>query len=179
LEWELRHARELVWLYLTKFSVLRQESKEDLVHECLTHWYFQRDQYDVSKQAAIKTFMSRVIENKLMDIIDQKLRQKRKISQMTIPLESLAIDDDDELAEFLMVEDKNFEEALKSDVSEVINRALAKLSSRQKEMCRLVKDEGMSMKQVSKVLNIPRATLFDETLRIREIFRSEGLNDYL
>ncbi len=166
-------------MFLSKYSILKLEDKEDLIHESLTHWYFQRDQYDPSKNVAMKTFMSRVVENKLMDIIDQKSRHKRKISQMSIPIESLMVDEEDELAVFLATQDTNFEYVLKSDISEVIKRAIEKLSHRQREMCRLVKDEGMSMKQVSVHLNIPRATLFDETLRIRKIFREEGLSDYL
>ena len=78
-----------------------------------------------------------------------------------------------------MFEDQNFEDALRSDISGVLRRALRKLSCRQREMCRLIKVEGLSMNQVSQKLNIPRGTLFDEVLRIREVFRNEGLKDYL
>lgn len=156
------------------------ESDKDLMQECLTHWYFKREQYDPSQPATCKTFMNRVIEHKLMDIIKEKGRQKRKVSYQTISLDALTSDFDSNGGyEELLIEDENIAEFLRSDIEEAILNALQKLSFRQRELCRLVKDEGLSMRQVSKRMSIPRATLSDEILRIRQTFKQEGLNHYL
>ena len=124
--------------------------------------------------------MRHVIENKIFDILEQKESQKRKVMYQSISLDELILGlDEENFPDQLMFEDQNFEDALRSDISGVLRRALRKLSCRQREMCRLIKVEGLSMNQVSQKLNIPRGTLFDEVLRIREVFRNEGLKDYL
>ena len=79
----------------------------------------------------------------------------------------------------MAVEDENIEAVLKSDKNKVLLIALEKLSCRQKELCRLLKDEGLSLNQAGEKLGLPRATVYDEVLRIREVFRKEGLKDYL
>ena len=178
--WEIKHARELVWEFQEKFRVLKSEGREDLLQECLTHWYFKKCQFDSSKFIALKTYMSRVIENKLMDIIELKERQKRKIIYQSISLDELMSHiNEEECSDHLIADDESFKAALTSDINLVLLKALEKLSHRQQELCRLLRDEGLNMKQVSEKLNIPRGTLFDEILRIREIFRNEGLMDYL
>ena len=102
------------------------------------------------------------------------------IDYQSIAIEELNKDfDGDDYSEGLAVDDENFDAALKSDMSDVLLKALEKLSRRQQELCHLIRKEGLSMREVSKKLNIPRGTLFDEILRIREVFRNEGLKDYL
>ncbi|MBL8012830.1 MAG: sigma-70 family RNA polymerase sigma factor, partial [Candidatus Omnitrophica bacterium] len=87
--------------------------------------------------------------------------------------------DDDSYCEQLAIDDESFESIHKSDINLILLNALEKLSGRQQELCRLIREEGLNLNQVSKKLNIPRATLYDEVLRIREVFRKEGLKDYL
>lgn len=146
----------------------------------MTHWYFTRDQYDPSRPAACKTFMSRVIENKLMDIIKERESQKRKGYYQSVSLEELTANfDGDDYSEDLAVEDENLASAIKSDVSEILLRAYKKLSRRQREICRLIQIEGLNLKQTSERLKIPRTTLYDDIFRIRDVFREEGLRDYL
>ena len=139
-----------------------------------------RGRYDDAKEATKKTFMRRVFENKILDLLKLRVNVKRKAVYQSVSLDALVdgLEEDAYLDE-LAVEDQNFEEVLRSDVGRVLKRAMAKLSHRQREMCRLIKVEGLNMKQVSQKMNIPRGTLFDEVLRIREVFRNEGLTDYL
>jgi RNA polymerase sigma-70 factor (ECF subfamily) len=124
--------------------------------------------------------MSQVIENKLMDILKLKERQKRKTIYQSISLDELLSHiNEEECSNHVISDDESFKAVLTSDINLILLKALEKLSRRQQELCRLLQEEGLNMTQVSEKLNIPRGTLFDEILRIREIFRNEGLKDYL
>jgi len=124
--------------------------------------------------------MRRVFENKILDLLEERMSVKRKVMFQSISLDEL-IDglDEDAYPNELLFDDQSFEEVLRSDIGRVLKRVMERLSRRQREMCRLIEEEGLNMNQVSKKMNIPRGTLFDEVLRIREVFRNEGLTDYL
>jgi len=170
----------LVKYFQKRIHTLQREGFDDLLQECLIHWYYRRDQHDATKPAAKKTFMRHVFKNKISDLLEERVSVKRKAMYQSISLDELMSGmDEDMYPDALVVEDENFDEALRSDMSVVLRRATTKLSRRQREMCRLIKVEGLNMMQVSQKLNIPRGTLFDEVVRIREVFRDEGLTDYL
>ena len=170
----------MVRYFQRKFRVLKREGDEDLLQECLTHWYFKRDQHDSTKPAACKTYMSKVVENKIMDILESTTRHKRKLAYQSVALEDLIKNfDSDDYSDDLAVEDENLKAALKTDIKVVLLRAIEKLSHRQQKLCRLIQDDGLNLKQASERLNIPRTTLYEDVFRIREIFREEGLKDYL
>ena len=178
-EWEIKYACEIVKQFQRDFRVLQREGLDDLVQECLTHWYFRRDQYDPSRLASRKTFMRHVTENKLKHILEAKERNVRKALYSSLPIDMFLINDKDDLSGCFMVMDHEFEKALHKDLSKVLERAMEKLSHRQRKLCCLIKDKGLNMSEVSERLKIPRGTLFDEILRIREVFKEEGLKDYL
>jgi len=176
----VQYARTLVKYFQKRINTLQREGFDDLLQECLTHWYFVRDRYDDGKSAAKKTFMRHVFENKILDLLEQRMSVKRRAVYQSISLDELVDGlDEGSYPDALTFEDQNFEAVLRSDVGRVLKRAMAKLSGRQREMCRLIKAEGLNMTQVSKKMNIPRGTLFEEVLRIRDVFRNEGLTDYL
>jgi len=124
--------------------------------------------------------MSRVIENNLMDIVKQNQRQKRKPFFQSLSLDQLMSHiNEEECFDHAIADDESFKSIFKSDIDRILFSALEKLSRRQQELCRLIKDEGLNLNEVSKKLNIPRATLYDEVLRIRDVFKKQGLKDYL
>ena len=174
----------MIEYFQSECEVLKREDIEDLLQECLMHWIFKRGQYDPSrpsnydpsKTASNKTYMTKIIVNKLNEIRQSQKRQKRKTLSTSLPLDDFFLDDDEDTC--LAVEDKNFDKVLKSDKQEIVLKALEKLSGRQKEICRHIM-EGCSLNETGRKLNIPRATLYDEVLRIRDVFRKEGLNHYL
>lgn len=129
------------------------------MQECLTHWYFVRGRYDDAKSTTKKTFMRHVFENKIFDLLEQRVSIKRKAVYQSVSLDELVDGlDENSYPDALAFEDQNFEEVLRSDVGRVLKRAMAKLSGRQRELCRLIKVEGLNMKQVSQKMNIPRGT---------------------
>ena len=109
------------------------------MQECLTHWYFNRHQHDKLKPAACKTYMSRVIENKVMDIIERKRSQKRKASFESLSLDDLLDHADQEACmSHPAADEESFKETFKSDIDDVLLRALEKLSRRQRLLCQLL-----------------------------------------
>lgn len=170
----------MVKYFQKRINTLQREGFDDLLQECLTHWYFVRSRYDDAKSATRKTFMKHVFENKILDLLEQRLSVKRRAGYQSVSLDELVDGlDENSYPDELAFEDQNFEEVLRSDVGRVLKRAMEKLSGRQRELCRLIKVEGLNMKQVSQKMKIPRGTLFEEVLRIRDVFRNEGLKDYL
>ncbi len=184
---EIKRALLLVRKFKARREFLEREDTQDLLQRCLSHWYFKQEKFDPLRKVKRETFMSTVIENLLEDINKHNERLCRREDFLSVPFRSTDGDFDDDLEQELdmndssdvPVEDKNFREVINTDLKRLMANAKKRLSKRQLELCRLFQQEGLSMRSVSKKMNIPRATLFDEILRIREVFRQEGLKDYL
>lgn len=150
------------------------------MQECLVHWFFMKSKYRDGEGAEERTFLNRVIQNRLADIARIKGAYKRKTFYMSESLD--AMNDDEELIglkeKALMVEEKIVEKVTVADLPDAIAKATAGLSFRQKQICRYL-SEGMSQVKVGEIMKMPRATLQDEVKRIREAFRKEGLEEYL
>lgn len=123
--------------------------------------------------------MRRVTENKLKHILEAKGRNKRKALYSSLPMDVFLVDDEDDVAGSFVSVDQTLEALLHQELIDTLSKAIQKLSYRQREVCYFIQFDGLNMNQISKRLNIPRSTLFDEVLRIREVFRKEGLRDYL
>ena len=185
---EIKRALLLVRKFKAKREFLEREDTQDLLQRCLSHWYFKKEKFDPLRKVKRETFMSTVIENFLEDINKYNERLRRREDSLSVPFSSTdGVDFDDDFEQELdmndssdvPVEDKNFREVINTDLKRLLAKAKNRLSKRQLELCRLFQQEGLSMRSVSKKMNLPRATLFDEILRIREVFRQEGLKDYL
>ena len=59
-----------------------------------------------------------------------------------------------------------------------IDNVMRKLSPTQKQICNLLMSEP-TIAKISKCLETPRSTIYDEIKRIRMIFEDAGLKDYL
>ena len=57
--------------------------------------------------------------------------------------------------------------------------ALARLTPVQWQLCQMLSDEGLTIKEAAERLRIPRGTLYEEIKRIRRVFADQGLGDYL
>jgi DNA-directed RNA polymerase specialized sigma24 family protein len=60
-----------------------------------------------------------------------------------------------------------------------IGRALARLTPVQRQLCQMLGEEGLTIKEAAERLRIPRGTLYEEIKRIRRVFADQGLGDYL
>ncbi|MFC1715627.1 sigma-70 family RNA polymerase sigma factor [Candidatus Poribacteria bacterium] len=183
-DWEIAVAKKLVEEYRRRWKCLCREDFEDLLQEVLTHWYFAKDEYDHKREASQTTFMGKVIRNKLNDFVRERETDKRKIAHLTISLDKSL--EDDENAPTLMdridkttASDAATDHLLEVELKIDLSKALRKLSAKQKELCHLIGEKGLSIKETSECLGTPRSTIYDELERIRKIFSKEGLEDYL
>ena len=173
-------ARCLVREFQNGSKGLAQEGFEDLLQESLMHWFFVKDKFDPAREVTQKTFMKRVIKNKLLNILEEKFAKKRQVQLKSISLNGLLEEGESGTFEkFLGVESETRKTMADQDLSQALQKAFYKMSSRQKELCRLLGEEGLNVSEASKRMSIPRSTLQEEIKRIREVFRKEGLQNYL
>lgn len=180
--WEIAIAKKLVNQFRSRAEFLKRVEFEDLLQECLTHWFFVKDQYDSSRGSSQKNFMSRIIRNKLANIAQRISADKRKALYQSVSLEKPVGNDEDAptLIETIAESDDApatfiLQTGLKIDLS----KAFQQLTPKQKTLCRLLGEEGLTIKEASEYLRIPRGTIYEEIKRIRAIFKKEKLEDYL
>lgn len=183
-DWEIAVAKKLINEFQERWSCLEREDFDDLLQECLTHWYFAKDDYDPGRVASQKTFMGRIIRNKLTDLVREREADKRKIAHLSISLDEPLGDDEDSPALIDKIDDGSINDASHNHFLEIqlkidLSKAVQKLTPQQKSLCRLLGEKGLTVKEASEYLKTPRSTIYDELKRIRTIFMKEGLEDYL
>lgn len=183
-DWEIAVAKKLINEFQEKWSCLEREDFDDLLQECLTHWYFAKDDYDPGREASQKTFMGRIIRNKLTDLVREREADKRKIAHLSISLDKPLGDNEDSPALIDKIDEGSINDASHNHFLEIqlkidLSKALQKLIPKQKELCLLLGEKGLTVKEASEYLKTPRSTIYDELKRIRTIFMKEGLEDYL
>lgn len=164
--------------------MLGVEDFDDLLQECLTHWFFTKDDYDPGREASQKTFMGRIIRNKLTDLVREREADKRKIAHLAVSLDEPLGDDEDSPALIDQIDGDTVTQAPHNHFLEIqlkidLSKSLQKLTPQQKSLCNLLGEKGLSVKEASDYLKTPRSTIYDEIKRIRTIFMKEGLEDYL
>ena len=173
-------ARCLIREFQNGSKALAQEGFEDLLQECLAHWLFKKEEFDPVREVTLKTFMNRVIKNHLLNILEKKSTQKRQVQMKSVSLNDFLEENEGPTIEkFFGVESETRRMMADQDLSEALRKAFLKMSARQKELCRLLGEEGLSVSEASKGMSVPRSTLQEEIKRIREVFRKEGLENYL
>lgn len=176
-DWEIAITKGLILEYCEKWTLLNGEGFDDLLQECLTHYLLAKTKYVPKDDATLKSFARRVIKNELNDIVRRVYRHKRKALYEAIPLDE-AIKTDEDKAPFV-IHDHPSKSITKTELTAKIQKAFDKLTPRQRELCRLLYEEGLNVNEASKYFNLHRRTVYKEVLRIREIFEEEGLRDYL
>jgi RNA polymerase sigma factor (sigma-70 family) len=180
--WELTLADTLVSRFISKHSYFTEDDFEDLKQECLIHWYYARQRYDPGRRASMRTFMARVIRNKLRGIAESRQAAKRKADYLAASFDApLGEDDDsrtlhDEISEE-DVEGEHCDPWLEIDRGIDLSKALEKLNPRQQQICHLSM-EGYDVTEIARELKLSRSTIHDEKKRIREFFYKEGLEEY-
>ena len=182
--WELAIATKLVRDFRASAPALQHDEIEDLLQEVLLHWYRVRGSHDPQGKASIRTYMARVVRNKLIDLIRERGSDKQIVNVLAVPTEFAhegepgqdtgeAAIDLPELGDAR--EHRDAEQSLHLDLA----RALAHLTSRQQELCRLLLEYDLTMAEASQRLGVPRGTLYEELKHIRARFAALGLEEYL
>lgn len=176
--WEVAVAKNLINDFKIKWELLDKEEFDDLLQECLTHWYFARDRFDPNEDASERSFMSRVVWNKLGNIFEKINTNKREMIYRCVSLDAPAGSYEGAPALFEKIAadaDESQDIFLQMDLP----KAIEKLTPTQKKLCRLLGEEGFTVKEASEYLKTPRSTVYEEIKRIRAIFRNEKLERFL
>jgi len=181
--WEIAIAKKLVTNHIQNWKCLRLVDYEDIMWECLSHWHMVKGTYSGEKNASRQTYMGRILRNKLQDIIRRQNTDKRKIWHQTVPLEEEIEDDENSPTLLSQLDAELAKETYRDSCTSLdlhIGFEVAKrdLNSKQQHICDLLQNDH-SISHISKILATPRSTIYDEIERIRKIFESAGLGDYL
>ena len=185
-DWEIAIAKKLVNQFRKKNTCLKRGEFNDLLQEVLIHWYLNKDKYNSNRDASERTFMAKVVKNKITDILREAIADKRTLNYQTISLDQPLRDDEncstlsDVVSEDDILSSSNtINPFLKIQLKVDLSRAIPKLNSRQKKICNLILSEDLKVSELSQCLSTPRSTIYDEIKRIRKIFEKERLEDYL
>jgi RNA polymerase sigma factor (sigma-70 family) len=174
-DWEVAIARKLSSEFLAQHGWIRLYTLDDLVQECLIQWGLARHTYRPGKDASPQTHMAQVVRNRLQDILDAELAEKRKADRLASSLEHPVSEEGTTLEDVIpSTGSVEAEVSLRHD----LERAMAKLTSFQKRLCVLLR-EGYSITEIAAILHKARPTIYDEIARLRKAFTKAGLDEYM
>lgn len=184
-QWEIATIRKQVSEQRRRHRILEQWEFDDLVQESLLHWIAIRHRIgprDDGKPPV--AYLAQVVRNKLTDLIRELLSDKRAGDPGALSLEGPVNAGEDDLTLGDILADSTTEDSEHSgidarDVRIDLRRVLQGLTPAQQALCRLLGEEGASVKAAAEQLGIPRATLYEEIKRIRQRFVASGLDDYI
>jgi len=177
-DWEIGVATNVINKFRNQWKCLEHEGFDDLLQECLTQWHFSKDNYNASVGANIQTFMSRIIANKLSDIIREQSSDKRKVSHQTDSLDQ-PLKNNEESSALSDVLPSNVDLKAQFQLKFSIEYAMSLLTTPQKELCLLIQEGFSRVDDLSNALGVERTTVYREIRRIRKIFEDEELKVFL
>ena len=178
--WEIAVTKRLINDYRKKWKCLEREDADDLMQECLMHWLEVRDTYDAGREASKKTFMARIIRNRLINIVEKATSEKRKNIYESVSLDEPVSNDEDAptLKDKIAASDDALPQ-INSELKIELSKAYQKLTPQQQKLCKLLGEEGVTISEACRRLDKHRMIIYREIARIRELFEKEGLKDYL
>ncbi len=183
--WEIAIAKKLVSNFRSTSKTLAREEFDDLLQECLFHWHQVRDDVDPERETSRRASMARVIRNKLTDLEREGESDKRKMTYVSLSLDAPVGETEDAPTLIEMIDPHattdtpSESEPLQLQMKIDIARMLKRLTSRQRKLCHLLREQGLNVKEAAQQMKLPRATVYDELKRIKAVFKREGLEGYL
>lgn len=183
--WEIATAKKVVAECRRRYRILEREEFEDLMQECLTHWVVVRRRIPPEPDAPPPVaYMAQVVRNKLTDLVREMTADKRAGDPGAFSLEEPVDGSEDGLTLGEVLADERVDPASSGGMDTRharidLGRVMALLTPAQQRLCRMLGEEGLSIKEASEKLRIPRGTVYEEIKRIRRIFDLQGLGDYL
>ncbi|MBI4377314.1 MAG: sigma-70 family RNA polymerase sigma factor [Elusimicrobia bacterium] len=178
-QWERDLARCKAYGLVGRHGITASEA-EDIESELLLHIWVRRKAFNPehSSKATVETFLKRVVENRIRNILRDRQSARRAIHLRTQSLECpIELKDGARVpVEDLLREEDALEAAPRPepDTALAIAKAIEALSQAQQELLDLLA-QGFSVSDAARTLNRPRTTLNKEIARIRRVFEQEGL----
>lgn len=170
---EIELARAIVASFVSTRSRLHEE-REDLLQECLEHWLRQRGRYDAGRGATRSTFTRRVLQHHLRDLEDGRRAAKRGGGQ---PPDSF--DEPNEVGSSLYdVTGAKQDTAEEATLNLALTRARHRLTPDERRLVDAL-GQGHAMTEIPHLTGRARSSLYRDLARIREVFKDEGLDEFL
>jgi RNA polymerase sigma factor (sigma-70 family) len=184
-QWEIAVAKKLIGEFRRRSRSPEREEFDDLLQECLMHWIEVRRKLRADPEGPPIAYMATVVRNKLTDLFRERDAAKRAGDYDAVSLDAPTGDSDDaptfaDLLDAARSRNASSDHGLDPGDARIdVAKALRNLTPRQRRLCELLGEEGLSIKEAAEKLRIPRGTLYEEINRIRKIFADQGLGDYL
>lgn len=148
-------------------GVIRLSEEEDIAGELMLQLLDAWGGFD-PRRGPIEAFINQVVNTRLISILRKRSAQKR-----TATVESLDASDD------RVVDQASLDDGVGRllDIKVDLKVALCNLTPKQREICDLLLRDAVT--PVARELGMPRSTLRDAIVKIREVFQDAGLEEYL
>ena len=179
--WERDLARRKAYGLVGRHGITASEA-EDIESELLLHIWTRRKAFDPdhASKATVETFIKRVVENRIRNILRDRQSARRAIHLHAQSLECPVEQKDGTrvpIEEILSEEDAlDASRMSEPETALAIAKAIEALSHAQQELLDLLA-QGCSVSDAARTLNRPRTTLNKEITRIRRVFEQEGLRE--
>jgi RNA polymerase sigma-70 factor (ECF subfamily) len=177
--WEVAIAKKYVRQFRTTCQCLERDVFEDLVDECLKHWFFLRDTVRPEEEEKRRAYMVRIVKNKLTDIVRRRRASKCNEYFQAVSLDQFLEDNSDSPFLAHPTQHDPCDEVHLSDLQSKLDQVFKKLNPQQQEVYTAIFDGQLTITEVSLRLNLHRSTVYDEINRIKKIFENEGLRTFL
>lgn len=179
--WEIDAAEACVASFLASGRRFRNLTREDLVQEGLLEWLQERHRYSSLRGAAPRTFLNRVVINRLKDLLREELAEKRTAERTATSLNQAAGDGDGDLANLIADTDALTDPqrvAELRDLQERLDRIRGRLTQRERELLSGLL-HGRTVREISRELATSTVTLNKDKHRIRLALEESGLSEFL
>ncbi|MBW1732210.1 MAG: sigma-70 family RNA polymerase sigma factor [Deltaproteobacteria bacterium] len=172
--WEISVAKSLVRDFQCRYPWLKLDFN-DLLQECLIHWHKARIAFTAEKVPLPKAYVNKVIRNKLDNILEQQLAEKRKLEHFVRSLDQ-PTGEEMPLREVIADTEARLEDEVPLRVD--VTKAVSELGPFQREVCKLLA-QGYSIREVAARLGKSKSSIHREIGEIRRSFRDKGLDEYM
>jgi len=178
-EWEIAVAKKYVRQFKTTNQCLERDFEDDLVDECLSHWLALQRTVKPESEATRKAYMARIVRNKLIDIVRSRTTAKCNDFFQALSLNRFLEQNPE--SPFLADPQQRdpFEEAHQAELISKIDRVARKLQPLQREFLCAIRDEGLSIQEISVRFKIHRSTVHRKIFEIRQVFETELVTSFL
>ena len=173
--WEMAIAKNLLGEFRRRWKCLEQEDYDETLDICLEHYYRVKDKCPIGVPS--DRFMSRVIKNKLFEIVKGLMRQKRKISQYTMSLDAPLSEPEGESAIHRASEKCSARTRFLTELRAELVCVRKTLSARQGQIYDLM-FKGCKDVEICRQLRLGRKVVRKEKKSIAIIFEAAGLREY-
>jgi RNA polymerase sigma-70 factor (ECF subfamily) len=166
----IRHkARQLIGKY-----GFTRDDYEDLKQELALDLLMRLSKFDPSK-ASLNTFVARIVDRKIANIIRDRRREKRDWRCEVVSLDEETIDQDECDRRFGRYDRPEAERRdMRLDVSLAVSALPSDLGSLAERLVR------QTIAEAARDLGVPRGTLYDTAIaRLRKTFQDKGLHEYI